>query len=190
MTEIWREFITEFGQVLLIVSVALALLQCFFGYRLLKVWVAVVGFALGFAVGFTVSALLIGGDAYIPAAIGIVVGILAALIAFKLYLAGVFLLCGASSFLVVQSLPFPYTEAWGIVLVVLGMIAFIVVGILAVKFARPCIILVTAISGASQAVDGLRAPVEQLAENAWMGWAAVAVLAVLGIVVQFKTTKN
>ena len=190
MTEIWSKFIAEFGQVLLVVSVVLALLQCFFGYRLLKVWVAVIGFAIGFALGFTIAALLPVENIYIPVVVGIVVGILVALIAFQLYLAGIFLLCGVSSFLVVQALPLPVTRDWGAVLVVLGMIAFIVVGTLAVKFARPCIILVTAISGAVQAVDSLRTPVEQLSENAWVAWAAVAVLGILGIVVQFKTTKN
>ncbi len=189
MLEIWEEFSAGFGQELLVFSVLFAVLLCFLGYRLLKVWIMVMGFAVGFTAGFSVAALLTQGDINIPVIAGIVVGILLALLAFKLYLAGVFLLCGVSAFGAVQALSLPASADGGVMPLVLGVAAFVVVGILAVKLARPCIILVTAISGAVNAVHSLSASVELLSENELLLWAVVAVLAVLGVVVQFKTTK-
>lgn len=182
-----NEFTAEFGQGLLAFSVIFALLQCFLGYRLLKVWIAVMGFAVGFVIGFTAVTLLTQGNVQISVIAGIVVGILLALLAFKLYLFGVFLLCGASAFAAVQALSF--ASDWEVMPVVLGVAAFVVVGILAVKLARSCIILVTAISGAVNVVHGLSTSVELLSDNELLLWAAVVVLAVLGAVVQFKTTK-
>ena len=75
-------------------------------------------------------------------------------------------------------------------LIVLGVIAFLVAGILAVRFSRPCIIAVTAISGAFNAVDALKTPVAALGENEGLKILAGVALAALGIVIQFLTTKK
>jgi hypothetical protein len=188
--DLLNNFFTGFGQVILVFTVAIALLQCFFGYRLLKAWVAIIGFLVGFVIGFGVAMYNIGGEAYLPAVIGIVAGILLALVAFKLYLVGVFIYCGAIAFSAVQTIPFPENQTWDIVLIVLGVIAFLVAGILAVRFSRPCIIAVTAISGAFNAVDALKTPVAALGENEGLKILAGVALAALGIVIQFLTTKK
>ena len=181
---------TEFSQVVMVFTVAIALLQCFFGYRLLKIWVAIIGFLLGFALGFGISVTLMKGEAYIPAVIGIVAGILLALVSFKLYLVGVFLFCGFIAFGAVRTIPVPDEAVWKTVLIVLAVVAFVVAGILAVKFSRPCIIAITAVSGAFHAVHGLQTFVPVLASNPALGMVTAIVIAALGIAVQFITTKE
>ena len=189
MFDMLNNFFTGFGQVMLVFSVALALLQCFFGYRLLKFWIAVIGFLVGFALGFGIAMYNIDGEAYLPAVIGLIAGIILALLAFKLYLVGVFLFCGAIAFSAVQTISLPEGQAWDVVLIILGIVAFIVAGFLAVKFSRPCIIAITAISGAFNAVDALQTPVPALGADSLRIAAGVG-LAALGIVVQFLTTRK
>ena len=185
MLDVLNDFMTKFGQVAVVFSVAFALLQCFLGYRLLKVWVTVIGFLVGFALGFGISSVLIKGEAYLPAVIGLVAGILLGLIAFKLYLAGVFVFCGFIAFAAVRTIPLPDEQVWNIVLMVLA-----VAGILAVKFSRPCIIAITAVSGAFNAVHSLKTPIPVLGSNYALGLVVTLVIAALGIAVQFATTKE
>lgn len=189
MFEMLNNFLTGFGQVMLIFSVALSLLQCFFGYRLLKLWVTVIGFLAGFALGFGISMYLIKDEAYLPAVIGLAAGVLLALLAFRLYLAGVFLFCGLIAFSAVQTISAPEGQGWDILMIVLGIVAFLAAGVLAVKFSRPCIIAVTAVSGAFNAVDALQTPVPALGDDGIRLLAGILVAA-LGIAVQFFTTKE
>lgn len=189
MFEMLNNFLTGFGQVMLIFSVALSLLQCFFGYRLLKLWVTVIGFLAGFALGFGISMYLIKDEAYLPAVIGLAAGVLLALLAFRLYLAGVFLFCGLIAFSAVQTISAPEGPGWDILMIVLGIVAFLAAGVLAVKFSRPCIIAVTAVSGAFNAVDALQTPVPALGDDGIRLLAGILVAA-LGIAVQFFTTKE
>ena len=190
MLDVLNDFMTKFGQVAVVFSVAFALLQCFLGYRLLKVWVTVIGFLVGFALGFGISSVLIKGEAYLPAVIGLVAGILLGLIAFKLYLAGVFVFCGFIAFAAVRTIPLPDEQVWNIVLMVLAVAAFVVAGVLAVKFSRPCIIAITAVSGAFNAVHSLKTPIPVLGSNYALGLVVTLVIAALGIAVQFATTKE
>ena len=190
MLEAVNDFMTKFAQVAVVFSIAFALLQCFLGYRLLKIWVTVIGFLLGFVLGFFISHTAIGGEAYLPAVIGIAAGVLLALVAFKLYLAGVFLFCGFVAFAAVRTIPLPDEKVWNTVLLVLAIVAFVAAGVLAVKFSRPCIIAITAISGAFNAVHALKTPIPSLAANYALGLVVTVVIAALGIAVQFATTKD
>ena len=128
------------SQVFLVFSVAFYLLQCYAGYKCIKWLVAVVGFVVGFLIGFFVSAGVFTQDAYIPAVIGIAAGIGLAFVAFKLYLVGIFIYCGSIAYQAVMSLPIPNEGSYAVLSAVLGIAAFIIVGILAVKFSKLCLI--------------------------------------------------
>ena len=84
--------VTGAGQVLLAFSVVFALLNCFFGYKLIKVWAAIAGFLLGWVIGFF-AALYFLENVGACALIGVVVGVLCGLAAFFVYRVGVFLFC-------------------------------------------------------------------------------------------------
>ena len=184
------DIMTKFSQVAMVFTIVIALLQCFFGYRLLKVWVTIIGFLLGFVLGFGFSAAFIKGEAYLPTVIGIAAGVLLALIAFKLYLLGVFIFCGFIAFGAVRTIPVSDEGIWKTVLLVLAVAAFVAAGVLAVKFSRPCIIAITAVSGAFQVVHSLQPQIPVLASNRALSLVTAVVIAALGIAVQFMTTKD
>mgnify|MGYP004426406743 CR=1 FL=1 len=177
-------------QIIMVFSVAFYFVECFFGYKCIKVFVLIAGFLIGFLVGFFITLSFYLNDAYIPAAVGIGVGILLALVAFKLYLVGVFIFCGAIAAQAVTCLPLSGDGAEGIIKTVLCIAAFIVVGILAVKFAKLCIVLVTAVTGAINAINLLRTPIAVLDNNTIIRFAVIAAVAIAGITVQRLTTRR
>ena len=189
MFDMLNGFFSGFGQIMLVFSVALALLQCFSGYRLLKFWIGVIGFLAGFVLGFGISSSTIAGEAYLPAVIGLVAGIVLALVAFRLYIVGVLLYCGFMAFSAVQTISVPEGQGWNILLIVLGVAAFLGAGFLAAKFARPCIIAVTAVTGAFNAVNALRTLIPALGSDSMRILAGV-VIAAMGMAVQFFTTRG
>lgn len=172
------------NEIFLVLSAAFYLIECFFGYKCIKALVAVVGFIVGFVLGFSISAGYFTDAAYIPALIGIAAGILLALIAFKLYLVGVFIFCGTVAFQAVGRLPLNADGAQEMLKSVLCIAAFIIVGILAVKFSKWCIILITSITGSINAINLLRTPIPSLDSNTVLRIAVIALVAVCGIMVQ------
>ena len=75
--------IEEIFKTLLSFGVIFALLQCFFGYRLMKLWITVIGFLLGFTVSFVAAVIFTSDDLTMPLVLGVIVGLLSGLIAFR-----------------------------------------------------------------------------------------------------------
>ena len=185
-----RQLSREIGQIILAFSLLFAVLQCFFGYRLLKVWIGLVGFLLGFVLGFLISGAMVEGESYLPALTQRSTVVIFALLAFKIYLIGVFLYCGALAAGAVHALPLPSEEGWNVLGIVFCVLAFLVVGFLATKFARPFIIAVTAATGAVRVTESLQGMWPQLAGNQILGWLMILALAAAGMIVQFASTKK
>ncbi len=172
------------AQIITVFCIIYYLFQCYFGYRFIKFLIALAGFIVGFTSGFVFSVnYLPFQKGYIPALIGIAVGALLALLAFKLYYLGVFVMCGGIAASAVMRLPLT-----GILRTVLCILAFLVAGIIAVKFAKFCIICITSISGAINAVNFLKNPFPVLDENIIIMIAVTGILAVSGILVQRVTS--
>lgn len=183
----FAESIAAVGGVVLAFSAVFALLNCFFGFRLQKLWITLVGFLIGFVLGMIPCLLWIHSEHALAIAtvVGLVVGVLIGLLAYKLYRVGVFLWVGVLTFGFVANL-FPEKLAW--LGIVLGVIAGVLVGVLALRFLRPVVIVTTALSGGMTAAqDFLRMfDVTQVLIVLGVG----LLLAVLGMVVQFATTKR
>lgn len=132
---------------MLIVTAILALLNCFFGYRLVRIWMALAGFVIGAVLGgwlvfhFTGIALF----ALISA---LILGILLAALAGKIYLVGVFIFCGGVSYFALCSL---FGTSGG--LFALYLVIAAVIGVIAVNFVRPAIVISTAIAGGLEGVE-------------------------------------
>ena len=178
------------SQILTVFGIAFYLLEAFCGYRFIRVFISITGFFVGFILGFALSFQIYAKDAYVPAVVGILAGILIALIAYRLYILGVFILCGSIAVEAIGAIPFAADGSQNVLKIILSIAAFIIAGILAVKFAKFCVILITAIGGAINAVDLLKQPVAALNGNIPLYIAFVAVIAVLGFVVQKLTTKK
>ena len=167
-----RGILGDAAAVLVVFGAVFSLLNCFLGYRLVKLWSALCGFAVGWVAAFAVSMHFLA-NAGVSAVIGIAAGLLLGGIAFFLYKAGVFFLC-------VGLIPIQWLA------IVLGLALGIAVGVLAMKFMREVLIFTTAISGGMNAANALL-PVFGL-QNAAAALIVGLALAVLGIVVQWKTT--
>lgn len=172
-----------------VVTLIFALLQCFFGYKLLRAWITFVGFLIGFFLGMIISGAL-GASGYVPVIVGIIAGILIALLAFKIYLVGVFLYCGTIAAAATRLIPFPEGKGWVAVSFVIAVAAFLIAGFLAVKFAKPCIIGITAISGACTAVQAIQELSVEFATSDKAPLLALAGLIAAGVLVQVLTTRG
>lgn len=171
---------TGAGQVLLAFSVVFALLNCFFGYKLIKVWAAIAGFLLGWVIGFF-AALYFLENVGACALIGVVAGVLCGLAAFFVYRVGVFLFC----FFQGLSLCLALIPSWPGAVV--GLIVGIALGVLAMKFLREVLILSSAVGGGMNASTGLFSLFGYLG-NPLLMWVVGIALAAAGAFVQWKTT--
>ena len=167
------------------VSIAGALLTCFFGFRLRRLWYSLLVFALGALLGFAVSRLFLPEKLWICLLIGLAVGLLAAGFTFRIYKAVVFVLAFGCVFsLVGEVLGDLYPVAAVIAAVVLGVIA----GVLAARFHRWVIILVTGVSGGWRAASLLGRAVPSMTAQTVL--IVAGALAAAGIIFQFVTTRK
>ena len=187
--------LAKIQMILLLVSLVLALMQCYFGYRFLRFWIGVLGFFLGAVIGIAVSLRFFEIRTWYPWAIGLAAGALLSFLAYKLYLAGVFIFSGftaASAVYAVTELPrvSEFLESLKgetvhrIIVIVLCVLAFVLVGILSVRFAKPFIIIVTSLSGALLASRTLVQLIPSMEEHPTYQLIAAAALGVSGVLLQ------
>jgi hypothetical protein len=186
-----------------LVAIALGLVACFFGCRLLRVVLATTGFVLGAVLVLVVASLVGRGEPYVLLAAAAVGGIIGAVIVLSVYKLGVFLVGATAGALLGGTVGATLGGDLRVAVIVLAAVA---VGIVALLFQGTMIILATACSGswvAAQAGasllagrtlewgDLLSSPLVP-AGGGWYTAGFVAVWLVLGIagaVVQFRSRK-
>ena len=171
---------------LLAVSAVIAVLNCFLGYRLLKLWVTLVGFVIGAVVGYFATVEYVNNIG-IAILTGLLGGMLIGFLAFRVYLLGVFLISFVLVFSMFLRIP---ADSETLMLLVLGggLIVALAVGIAAVKFVRPAVIMITGISGGLGAASDFLMLMKDKEAVHVLG--AGVILAVSGILVQFLTTRK
>ena len=179
LNQITASSFSIFGMIFL----GLALLNCFLGYRLKKLWISMIGFLLGIAIGAGITALFSENKTVILAA-GLVVGILVALLSFRLYLIGVFFYAVLSAYPLIAGLI--GKELWWEI--ALSVIAALLIGLLAVNFVRPVLIIVSAVGGGMQVSQIIMGWIAM--ENPWGLYGVAAGLALLGMLVQFRSSRE
>ena len=179
LNQITASSFSIFGMVFL----GLALLNCFLGYRLKKLWISMIGFLFGIAIGAGITALFSENKTVILAA-GLVVGILVALLSFRLYLIGVFFYAVLSAYPLIAGLI--GKELWWEI--ALSVIAALLIGLLAVNFVRPVLIIVSAVGGGMQVSQIIMGWIAM--ENPWGLYGVAVGLALLGMLVQFRSSKE
>ncbi len=154
------------------------LLWCFLGLKLIRVWSAFFGLAAGTGIGFAASAAF-GMDVKMSMIIGAVLGILLAILGAVFYHVGVFLVAWITGAAFGMYILQP--QDW--ITLLSCAAAGLVIALLTLRFAELIIIILTGIHGAV----GAGTAISMLLP--WKGklirLAICAVLAVLGIVVQF-----
>lgn len=173
----------------LVLRLLFGLLNCFLGYKLLKTWVACCGFLLGFAAGYVGGHYFLDRTGLIWGA-ALVGGVVLGVLAYEVYLVGAFLLGWLLTISAFFSLGRFLEMGDKMELLMLGAGATfgILVGALIVRFARPGIILLTAISGAINIGTGLTGLMKW--ENPYYMLAIVSIAGVSGILIQLSSVKR
>ncbi len=163
----------------LIAVLAAALLTCFLGLKVFRIWMGLAGLVLGLAAGYGIPVYLLELDSRIGIAVGIAAGILLAVLAYKPYLVSVLLYCWITGTVTAAAFLSPKGLLWWGICLGIGLI----IGLIGLKLAEPVVILMTGISGglsAASAVGALFAVSSQT-----ILWIIGGALAVLGIALQF-----
>lgn len=185
---------------LAILGVILAIpgaIQCFFGYRVLKLYITLMGFLVGL-LGFSIIGVLAAGSMGPGLLVGLLGGALLAFIAFKLHKLAVCLINGANAMLGMTILgfasgveyalrclePAAIQEHTGAGLIV-GLAVGVIVAVLTAILYRPVVILSTAFQGGVFLGSGLC----MLLFAMDMFLTAILLCALLGAIFQFYNTR-
>lgn len=136
----------------IIAAVAVGLIECFFGYRILRFLLGVLGFIAGAVIFGSLGYELAAGSEIISIIAGIAGGIAGAFVMYKLYIVGVFAIGAALGFMTAAYV-FGIMNADPVMIVLIA--AAVLGGVLAAVLQKPMIILATAFGGAYAAVTGV-----------------------------------
>lgn len=171
----------------IIVTMVLASVMCFAGYRLLRVFIALCGLGLGAVIGAVAGSYLKAGNTLTL----ILIALFAAgicLVSFLIYKAGIFL----AAFFVFWALAYQVLKHFSlpISMHLIAVLIGILMGILAVIFLKPIVIVSSAISGGMTLSAAL---FENILHMSGFAVSVVMLLVgifvgALGIVVQYKIT--
>lgn len=202
------ELFARYQNLLLPMGVVCSLALCFLGFKYLKGWVAAFAFMIGVGGGFFVSYGMTGESMYAPFMIGLLTGLVLMLVSFLAFKIGIFSL---TAFLVgeaIWSLPLMDCLAYRIrimdwpgsmgdklasfIPILLSVVIGVVIGYAALKMTRKIIIVATGCTGAYRAVVYFAkiTDTELFGENRFVWISVIILLALLGMVVQFFTTKE
>ena len=120
-----------------VIALILALIGCFFGYKLSRLFMGITGFIAGAIIGQIVASQILHVEGFASVLCIILCGAFIASLAFWIYRIGIFILCFALAFSAAGTL-FPFE---GDVQFFANVITGLIVGVLAVKYMRPVIIL-------------------------------------------------
>ena len=182
--------------IVIITALVIALLYVFFGYKLLRVYISLLGFLIGFALGIVICAVFDLSNTTAVIVIICVCAVALAALGFWLYKAGLFVMILLSLFPIILSIVSEFTTIQPVFMWIGSILFALVLAILAIFFVRPVVIIVTAVSGglsiASLVVNNLLPEIAQVntTDGARIFMLIIGgVIAVLGIYFQFVTTK-
>ena len=162
-----------------IAVIVLAVLTCFFGVKIFRIWMALIGFLMGCVIGFYIPVNALQLSVGVGLIAGLIVGIVLAVISAKIYVISVMFaswLFSATAMVVILQ---PKTWLWMLVCAGIGIIP----ALISLKFAEPMVIIATGMfGGITVAAKGaeLLGFSEQI-----IVWIVGLVAACFGIMVQF-----
>ena len=170
------------------VSLIIALLGCFFGFKLSKLFMSLTGFFTGATIGGIVGAKFLNLSGALIVLAVIVCGILLAFFAYRIYQAGIFILCFGLAFMAGAS----FLPVTGDIQFFLSVLIGFCIGTLALKFIRPVIICTSAIVCGFSAAGLLITVCEYMDIYSFSipQTLLAIIISVLGIAVQFLTTTD
>lgn len=181
---------TQLASAILIVSLVFYLLQTLFGYKLFRASCAFVGFIAGLLLGIFISSGFFHLSGAWPPIIGVLAGLLLGFLAYKLFLVGLFILVFLIAYKLAQLIPFPKEGYWDIASVVIAVALAVIAGILAVRYEKVVIIVITAVGGAINSVTTFTKMSNLLGDSKYSFWIACGAVALVGLLIQFLMNKD
>lgn len=188
-------------QLLHILIVVWGLADCFFGFRIFKLTLTLLGVVMGALLGIVLGGALFDGGLIALSSGFILGGILGGALAFYVYLVGVFVLGFGGGVILAAPLLEPFWGSAINILLVIGVLS----GILSIFLVKVMIVVITAVTGAFRVVfgasylmggynffDAITDPESlptALAESDGLFW-TMAITAAAGILVQFHSRKR
>ena len=173
-----------YDSALAILGIVVGLLACFFGYRLFKVTLALVGFLLGAALVGSIAAFIIGDMGTVVLVVAVIAGVISAITLLWAYFVGMFVVGALAGGLIGSAVSVYVPGEWIGIAVIVGLA--LIGGVLALKIQRVVLSLSTATIGAAGVVVGvalfllggetLLAMTEGRGTGAltdWRGWAII-----------------
>ena len=174
-----------------VLTVAFGILQCFLGYKLFKFWCGLIGMFVGGVLGLLLAATGVFSGSTIANLVGLLVVILLAVIgayaAFRLYLVGLFIYAFTVAFLFGFSLLAIITDST-IAGLYVGIVAGLALGVIAVIYHRFWIIVTTSVSGGMTIATSL-IMVLQSTDSPWI-YVIPPLFIIAGFFVQIQTVKK
>ena len=133
-------------------SIGLGVVYCFFGYRIFKIVLGILGFVLGASAGAAIALNLFGREQVLVILAGLVGGVIGAVLMVVLYFIGIFLL-GAWLGSLLGVLLTGGSES--LIATVIILVLAVIGGIVAVVLQQLMIIISTSLSGAWGIVSGI-----------------------------------
>lgn len=181
-----------------IIAIVIGIIACLFGYKLLRVWLAIVGLILGALLGYYLGGLL-GGQVW-PIVGAVVVGLIVCLLSFFIYRLGAILigaLLGGASTSVILSAFGVTALPWMI------LVGAVVVAIIAGIFIKQFIIIGSSFNGAYLITAGAYALMTgvtvidsgfdtamKAVELPWYIYVIMLVLGILAAIIQSRIEKK
>jgi len=164
---------------LAIIMIPYGILQCYFGYRLFKIILGVIGFIFGALIGAVIVAAA-GGERGVVILLSLLFGVGGAYLSIALYFVGVFLVGAGAGAALVQVLSQGDAGTGGVIA------GAIVVGIIALVVQKVVIIVSTSLSGAYSIAGFIALSADRLSVGAFAG--LFILFFVSGMLVQFLVT--
>lgn len=176
--------LTDIQMIIFGVLLVFGVINCILGYRLLRFWMMLFGFAIGAGLGYGAAFLMGIWDTTMQLAVSAGVGVVLAIIVFISYKAGIFVMGAGLGLGIAVYVLHPTTSLMFFVCLLAG----VGIGSLAIKWAREVIITGTSLLGGAMAGMAL-AKLGGLAEFPY-GIGLSAAFAALGMLIQFATNKK
>ncbi|HWR31248.1 MAG TPA: DUF4203 domain-containing protein [Negativicutes bacterium] len=179
-----------------IVAIIIGTIACLFGYKVVRIWLALAGLLLGAALGYYLGGL-IGGQIW-PIVGAIAIGLVICLLSYFLYRVGAVLigaLLGAAFTSVILTALNVAVLPWML------LVGAVLVAVIAGVFLKEFIIIGSSFQGAYMIVAGVYALVTGISyvgfeagmravELPWFIIAIIALLGIVAVVIQNKIEKN
>jgi len=182
----YMQLMQPVGMVFAIIGLIVMGIACFAGYRLQKVWIAIIGFALGAFGGWKLATIFVD-NSVIEMLIAVIAGFFIAVLAVCIHKLGVFLMCAFFGFALSAAVLSAFMAEPMSVLAIAGTVGF-AMGVLGVIFTKPVIIIVSAFYGGIKIADFIMMILAM--KVFYYLLVGGCIIAIIGLAVQFFTTRH